>query len=89
MQDGSLVAPRIISTVATSLQSLPSVQASYGSELPSVVGEPTIEGGGGEAAVSSGEASGGSDLSSGASRLRYVRELSWAGAAVFLLAYGW
>ncbi|KAM0707233.1 hypothetical protein Q7P35_006564 [Cladosporium inversicolor] len=89
MRDGSLVAPQINSTVATSLQNLPSVQASYGSELPSVFGGPTIEGGGGEAAVSSGESSGSSDLSSDAGRLRHVPGLSWAGAAVFLLACLW
>jgi hypothetical protein len=84
MQDGSLVVPENNSTVATSL---PSVQAGYGSELPSVVSGPTIEGGGGEAAVSSGEANGGSDVSSDAGRLRYVPGLSWAGAAAILLAY--
>ena len=89
MQDGILVATRINSTVASSLQSLPSVQASYGSELPSVVGEPTIEGGAGEAAVSSGEVSGGSDSASEASRLQHKPGLSWAGAAVFLLACLW
>lgn len=89
MQDGTLVVPRMNSTVASSLQSLPSVQAGYGSELPSVVSGPTIEGGGGEAAVSSAEASGSSDFSSDAGRLRHVRGLSLAGAAVFSLAYVW
>lgn len=87
MQDGSLVARPINSTLATNSQSLPSVQAGYGSELPSVVSGPPIEGGGGEAAVSSGQASGTSDLSSGTERLRNVPGLTWAGAAVFLLVY--
>lgn len=87
MQDGSLVARPINSTLATSSQSLPSVQAGYGSELPSVVSGPPIEGGRGEAAVSSGQASGTSDLSSGTERLRNVPGLPWAGAAVFLLVY--
>jgi hypothetical protein len=84
VQDGSLVVPGINSTVAASL---PSVQAGYGSELPSVVSGPTIEGGGGEAAVSSGEASGSSNLSSDTDRLRHVPGLSWAGAVVVLLAF--
>jgi hypothetical protein len=86
MQDGSLVASGNDSTVATNSQSLPSVQVGSGSELPSVVSGPTIESGGGEAAVSSGDVSGGSDLSSGASALRHVQGLSWAGAAVVWLA---
>ena len=85
--------PSVInSTVATSLQSLLSVQAGYGSELPSVVSGPTIGGGGDdEAAVSSAEASSSSSsaLSSGTGRLRQVRGLSWTGAAVFLFAFVW
>ncbi|GAB7329923.1 hypothetical protein MBLNU13_g01628t1 [Cladosporium sp. NU13] len=89
MQDGSLVAPLINSTVATISQSLPSVQAGYSSELPSVVSGPTFEGGEGEAPASSREAGGSSDLSSGASRLRQMRGLSYTGAAVFLLVYVW
>jgi hypothetical protein len=83
VQDGSLVVPGINGTVTASL---PSVQAGYGSELPSVVSGPTIEGGGGEAAVSSGEAIG-SDLSSDTDRLRHVPGLSWAGTVVVLLAF--
>jgi hypothetical protein len=89
MQDGSLVAPLINSTVATSSQSLPSVQAGYGSELPSVVSGPTFEGGGGEAPASSGEASSGTDLSSSTDRLRQVPGMSWIGAAAFIFAYVW
>lgn len=92
MQDGSLVEPFINSTlVATRSQSLPSVQTSLGSasELPSVVSGPTFEGGGDEAPVSSGEASGSTDLSSGTDRLRQVPGMSWIGAAAFLLAYLW
>ena len=83
----------IKSSVATGLQSLPGVQAGYGSELPSVVSGPTIGGGGGdEAAVSSAEASSSSSsgaLSSGAGRLRWMRGLSWMGVAVLLFAYVW
>lgn len=89
IQDGSLVAPLINSTVATSSQSLPSVQAGYSSELPSVVSGPTFEGGGGEAPASSGEASSGTDLSSNTDRLRQVPGMSWIGAAAFIFAYVW
>lgn len=92
MQDGSLVAPLIDGTIAaTNSQSLPSVQASYGSgsELPSVVGEPTFEGGGEVPAASSGEASSSTDMSSGTDRSRQVPGIEWIGAATFLFAYVW
>jgi hypothetical protein len=86
MQDGSLVATQNDTSFATSVQSLTSVQAGQGSELPSVVSGPAIEGGEGQAASSS-EAS--SDVSSGTGQSRQMGYLSWAGAAVFLLACIW
>jgi hypothetical protein len=86
MQDGSLGATQNDPSFATSVQSLTSVQAGQGSELPSVVSGPAIEGGEGQAASSS-EAS--SDVSSGTGQSRQMGYLSWAGAAVFLLACIW
>jgi hypothetical protein len=86
MQDGSLVATENGKSFATSVQSLTSFQAGQGSELPSVVSGPAIEGGEGQAASSS-EAS--SDVSSGTGQSRQMGYLSWAGAAVFLLACIW
>lgn len=89
MQDGSLVPPPMNSTVATSLQTLPSVQAGGDDEvLPSVVSGPTVEGGGGTES-SSGDTTGGSEASSDAIRLPQIQSSLWFGAAVMLFVCVW
>jgi hypothetical protein len=87
--DGSLVVPRVNTSVSTSLQSLPSVQVGGGSGLlPSVTGGSAIDSEGGEVVSSGGEAAGGGVVSS-AGHLRQVGSFSWFTCVVMLVASAW
>jgi hypothetical protein len=91
VQDGTLVvSTRTNSSVPTSLQTLPGVQASRSTEvrLPSVTTEPTLGSGGAEAAPSDGGADENSSESS-ADRSRQIRHLPWLGVVIMLLGGTW
>jgi hypothetical protein len=91
VQDGTLVvSTRTNSSVPTSMQTLPGVQASRSIEvrLPSVTTEPTLGSGGAEAAPSDGGADENSSESS-ADRSRQIRHLPWLGVVIMLLGGTW